>query len=1707
MHDTTHTHCCVEGCGKVSKRKHDNNQHVCKPRQVDLNLEDVSGELSDTQPTAPKQQRTGIATSSLHDASFLNGMPPEGANSADFKHLKQTSFEAAGSPEGAAVRLPPHAEQGTDEPQFSARAAGNQAMDNKTDRQGLLSEPRSRQSVGAFLGAAQRSADFLRHDSEAISLETSTTGGESVDRSAQASAATQMNLHVQPPDSVHEGNRLQDSTPAAPADPKPITPQSSTAASLHSSPFAIQTRAMRMWKAMSKSKSDHLFCGADVLIQEQSMRHSELASAILNAPSADAAADDLLSSGFTHDADGDDGTLEQQPPSSWRSGILSGSSAGPAADHDAGTTASGQDSAFRLQAHSCPATLSTPELNCPAFSVDTKFRGLHQLFPTNPLAMAARHLLIDALATSSPASVAGPQRPGAIHSAMTLLSTTIAEKQQQLPIAGESLLVFFPEETVQYALAFAVSTDHPGLDSLPEAKRMLLKDGQHIPIMWCLNAGDDFRQPHVGIKPSLVKYLRSDFSGRSSTVEATVTSAAHDSCPVPDSDVKSDCGTARTDTSPHVLCEQKLDIISVSNIVAAGNLAVPDAEQTCHFKHPVYRNTCIPTSIEEVAKRSHVAYVNEVLTADMHVQQACTAESAGAEAAAAGADETSPQLEDTGSEAMSSGQEGVQQNDSDDIRRQMVWQEISNPEIEFQLLDAEQSEMVQGWVTFLAERLAADFTHLPNESNPSTNVTIVSKKYNISRAAGTSYDFPVAREIDPTGNCSASDHATKCNWRKRSARSRTHVMSGKFGVIPITLQAYRCSVHKGSIEVGTRSFLDAFHQLYPGVRNGQMTVPFLPITGKIRMDEGAARHLWQLYCANYKSGIANIARMFHRFLFDRLQDELLGPDALNFMKQLVDSAQTENMWVNDALKLHIRKTAMDKVAARCTALVAEACSEAIVDSAIFQLHHCIISIEMPQYWAVMARFAPALGVDFTFKTAAKFTAAAQAATGKTQSYHVHASLSTVVGQYGFLVAAHTGGGHESASRMFSTVVDVFRCRQALSRELGTGAVPAAAVAVDNPSTAQRTIELAAQSVWPTQVASLGQVAVHMDHWHFVSRVREMVTHVRLPDASIFRRCWTNFVTWMLSPCIAMRAEYSPEAAALRTGALHSQILLCAETAFMCDRVQQLMRSTGCSLHAALLGVDCVLPDCLTSSSTAQQELQNGHVDGCSDSGYGDMSTAASHKQVDEDGAQRQQCCEHLKLAGDMCMLQVAVAQWLCWGTIRANAAVAARRCLKLRGWGLVAPLCGDVLPATAGWPWSPLAMFFNGERFQIPVSVIFAVDRHLRLSASTQDVPSPQTAQQPGTSDVNYGRNSQDLNLGAPGADRLDETGVSAFGDQSLAEVALTTTGPSTLPLAQAEGGAIVKLFCCTLRQTNTGALDEMIAGCAQGPTQSAQVPVSNPDLLGLNLRDRAADSLCMPESIVHLRRSGEEADTTSSASEQRKLLDLQDKNLSANTAPKSIMREPGIFKAALTSLRNTKAMNGLLEQQKFPIHFGGTNHAEAAHSRLSESLGPGARLGVDKAHQRLELHALHHNRKKAMALCADENFHRRTVNQRSDLLEARELCVNAVVAAERSQHPLCTGPIFAALMKTNTVSPRSFEELELAGYKLCPVERTEMTAELESKISDLLKQAVDDEKEGCSKYSLKTLFRRIKSEVDEPNLTQRQVQDVLQQKMHDWSD
>ena len=85
--------------------------------------------------------------------------------------------------------------------------------------------------------------------------------------------------------------------------------------------------------------------------------------------------------------------------------------------------------------------------------------------------------------------------------------------------------------------------------------------------------------------------------------------------------------------------------------------------------------------------------------------------------------------------------------------------------------------------------------------------------------------------------------------------------------------------------------------------------------------------------------------------------------------------------------------------------------------------------------------------------------------------------------------------------------------------------------------------------------------------------------------------------------------------------------------------------------------------------------------------------------------------------------------------------------------------------------------------------------------------------------------------------------------------------------------------------------------------------------------------------------------------------------------AKNSIIPGRRIVKQALACLHNSSALAGMIAQQSFPLNFDGTNHAEAAHAKLSQALGPGNCLSVDKAQQRLELHALIQNQQKASQL------------------------------------------------------------------------------------------------------------------------------------------
>ncbi len=75
------------------------------------------------------------------------------------------------------------------------------------------------------------------------------------------------------------------------------------------------------------------------------------------------------------------------------------------------------------------------------------------------------------------------------------------------------------------------------------------------------------------------------------------------------------------------------------------------------------------------------------------------------------------------------------------------------------------------------------------------------------------------------------------------------------------------------------------------------------------------------------------------------------------------------------------------------------------------------------------------------------------------------------------------------------------------------------------------------------------------------------------------------------------------------------------------------------------------------------------------------------------------------------------------------------------------------------------------------------------MTPSPPTLPGGGASGSPQASYVNYGRNSHDQFLTNPGVERLGETGVGAFADQTLAEVALARTGPSTHSPWEGRGG------------------------------------------------------------------------------------------------------------------------------------------------------------------------------------------------------------------------------------------------------------------------------------------------------------------------------
>lgn len=1442
----------------------------------------------------------------------------------------------------------------------------------------------------------------------------------------------------------------------------------------------VETSAMRVWTACSKSQSNKLFSAADAHVFAGIASNAETASRLLSAGGAQEAARVVAGGQLPSDARDSTTTLETEHVHVL-TGVTAGSS--PAAQ-PAGRAASAAGTGAESGAgRRHLADRQDTNLQPAAFAADPGFTRLDDMYPTSALAIAGRHAMLDALCNSGPTSVDGPQQPGDVHAFLAQVAAELAEMTKQLPQVGESVLAYFPKEAVSFALAFVVSSSHPGLDNMPAEKVELLQDPRYLPIMWCMNPGDVLNQvpdsvPHQLAVP-VSKLLRAQQAAvpkptAAQTVEVAVASTSDASI-----------------TFKHALLATALDVVALDNVVAAGSLAVPDIEATCATSQPIYVHGKRHVTQQEVISRTHIPFV---------------ATSEGGAACTSAADLEHSHAGGTGLNA-TCGVPGCHREPGDDCApggRSMPAGTSKTEEWKLDRYALLHSPVVYSWtpkeheavassIDHLSTVLQRQFTNLP--WGGAVTVTVVRKIFDTSLSVGA-FVSPAAKEVKPYGRCGRSGETdTPCQWVKREQRPRGSVLSGSHGIVEIRLQGYRCKTHDAHIEVGTRSFFNQFEQLYPGSVGLQLSVPLIPITGKIHMDETAASELWGMYCANYKDGVASISRLFQRHILRKLRRNLLEADALGLSAQFQAELQEEHEWMNSDLVAAIRFAAFERVLDMCAALVCSSCSEAIVDSAIFQLHSSIISPRMPAYWAAMVRFASVLGVDFTFKSAARFMVSVTEG-GKRRTARVHANLSTVVGLHGFLVAGHIGGGNESSLRIYGTIMDVFHKRQALSRELGTAAVPVTAVAVDNPASSQNTIELASKTSWPVQSVS-ECVQVHMDLWHFAQRVRSVTMKVHLPDAGFLRKVWSDFSLWVMSPHISLHIAHSSELSAiLCPAALRECASELRQVQRAAHRVQQTVQGSSsgtqstADLTKAAQTVMCTCAGCEEDRRFPAEDLFS--MQPVVETSQGTIYNACPGSEL---------CCQ-MRAAVDYCCLQMAAAQWLHYGGIRDTCVAGCKRSLQAFGLALVAPLCGEVLTGQDAQCWEPLQCFIHGHVFDIPGVILVAMARAVgavlaQSPHSTQDaVGNSGEAEQRGSSS------------GADSAQPTDTSSVPPMHSGSTSEggysgslpVPAEWIGPSTLLHAQAEGWRIIQLFCIKHRMPTHASLESMVLTMAavagselsrdtentEQPAQSA----SQNSFEGLNTAAPAEGWKNLQIGSAHAIHSASSS-ISNGAPRRAALAALVD-----CSQPGSMMARADVAKAALNSVQNKNALNGLMQQQSFSIHFGGTNHAEAAHSRLSAALGPSSALGIEKAEQRLELHALHHNRKKALALLQPDTKDRRGVAQAEDLKELAQLGMNVVkvAACGYSQHRLATGPIFKAIMSSPVAKQKSLAELEQQGIDVTAFKSPTMSVALQGEIVGMVEQAVADEASGTARYKLSTLAKRIKSKVSVPNVSAAQI-------------
>lgn len=1414
-------------------------------------------------------------------------------------------------------------------------------------------------------------------------------------------------------------------------------------------PDYISSTSLHLWSSTTKSSRDPMFRSADVIVSQSIEANATVASKILQAQSVESA--------VQHLAEAELAQLQasQVPTAASRSRhrpaghVCGGSEIIPQADTPAVRSGSASvQPSLPIVVSSAAAGPSVQQEQRPRRSIgaDTDkasvghfmtLPGISAIFPTRPSALAGRVALMRALQLSSPASVDGPTLPALVDRFMNAVTSSHALERNKLPSVGDSVLVYHDSELVKFSLAFVLPRDAAVLQALPPSKQDLLSDNSYIPVVWCLNAGDSdqsagFESLPLGLK-QLLQRERAGDSRDASAMETGSAQTEHPPQPVPGSGYH------------HVYTPNSVDVLHCDNVVATGQLAVVDASLTCRFKRPVFTHVDRETSPEDVLRRDYVPIVTS----------------------------TSSQMQASVSPS------SVQASNDVD-------------------LSASQLQQALAAQTTLTRLLRRRFTHLPQDGIQ--EIVVVARDYHISESESV-HGFAAAQLQVPTGRCNCAEKSTNsdaaCRWTNGELRTRQSVISAQLGVVPVAFRQYRCSAHSGSFEVGTREFFQQFSTLYPDAKPGsQLTVPFIPITRKIRMDDGAAQHLWGLYCRQHKEGLASITRSFTTWITQRLLHRLNSVDAIQttrvFMeKVLIDLPFLSHGWLD-----WIRRSALRALFDESAELVHEVASVHRVDAAIMQLHHSIISRRMSLYWQAMARLSSCLAVDFTFKTAARFSVSRVEKRGnrsQTVVYKVHASLSTIVGQHGFFVAGQIGGGHESATRVFGPVSEVLQLRQARARELGSSATPVAAIAVDNPASTNNTLRLAIESVWPAAVHQDREAVpqIHMDHFHFVQRVRSVAQRVHLPDTSLFVSVWGSFTVWLMKPTIEHRKCHQAgwPSAQFVASAIDAQIGLAASVLREAHRRQNHDQDR----------------QEVSESNGELATIASSPASGCLDC---HATVGVTSDLGAEPGASQMN-----QMVNDACCLQEAISAWLQYGSIPGELRLASQRCLEQIGWGLVVPLCA----AQQGEQqiWRPLVCKLYNRQIDVPVTVIFAVARSLGLmggaalhsagveaSTAASSPSATVSGMQDGVFEDDEAACQQNLDgstlveepthcpAGAAGHDQNAPRVASidqASGESSAVAPAFQEIGPISAEKAQDEIWRLVSLFSFVLRVHSAASVEGLIVQLADMFQKSMPVHPGTSAFTanGKNYCPQAEEEAQVPEMPGSQKRTQDE---------------VQHSTITAAAAQQSIMASSLIVKQVLACARNSTALNGMLAQQGFPMNFGGTNHAEAAHSNLSSALGPGSFLNIDKAQQRLELYALLYNSKKAQRLLASDS-NRRRLEQQSVIDEYdRLISCSFDHACSIGAHPLCTGPIFSAVLAGPAFQLRTVEQLEAAGITLDARDAPDLSPHQADAIAADIAEAIQDTATKSGKFNLKSLASRLRSKHGLAGLTTAQIKQLAVQ-------